>query len=70
LYDVFTNRVSEQYGVNKIKCITSPVNTNSIAFHQKIGFGIKPGDSVYEGIPIHTNYDGLRQNRVVFEKYL
>ncbi|CAH0345645.1 GNAT family N-acetyltransferase [Bacillus sp. CECT 9360] len=67
LYDRFSSSVAAK-GVRKIKCITSPVNRNSIAFHSQLGFMIIPGDKEIDGISVHSNYDGKNGDRVVFAK--
>ncbi|GGP09012.1 GNAT family N-acetyltransferase [Oceanobacillus neutriphilus] len=53
-----------------VRCITSPVNKTSIAFHQKMGFVIEQGDKIIDGISVRTNYDGLENDRVLFRKEL
>ncbi len=69
LYQHFFQNVKEK-GCTQVSCVTSPVNTASIKFHTKMGFTMKDGDVVMNGIPIHQNYDGLGQDRVVFVKPL
>lgn len=49
-----------------VRCVTSPVNVGSIAFHRAMGFEIEPGDGVVNGIPIHRNHDGPGQDCVRF----
>ncbi|SFS88715.1 GNAT family N-acetyltransferase [Marininema halotolerans] len=68
LYQQFEERVLKQFEPVTIRCVTSPVNKSSIAFHQKVGFTIIPGSVVQEGISIHPDYDGQGQDRVVFQK--
>jgi hypothetical protein len=46
------------------------VNKGSIAFHQRMGFAIEPGDTELDGVSVHTNYDGMGENRVLFVKHL
>lgn len=69
LYEHFFQVVKEK-GCQMVGCVTSPVNTVSIKFHTRLGFSIKPGDYEVNGISIHQNYDGIGQERVVFEKRL
>ncbi|MDX8364569.1 GNAT family N-acetyltransferase [Cytobacillus sp. IB215665] len=69
LYEQFFTTV-KQHGCQIVKCITSPVNTNSIAFHQKMGFQIEETDTLMEGIYVKRNYDGQGNNRVLFYKSL
>ncbi|TYS68255.1 GNAT family N-acetyltransferase [Sutcliffiella horikoshii] len=69
LYEHFFQAVKEK-GCTEVSCVTSPVNTGSINFHKRMGFTMKDGDMVINDIPIHQNYDGLGQDRVVFVKSL
>ncbi|WP_117148784.1 MULTISPECIES: GNAT family N-acetyltransferase [Paraliobacillus] len=69
LYNLFIEEVKKN-GVNKLTCITSIVNKNSIAFHTRIGFDIVPGDKKIDGINVHSNYDGVGVDRVLFVKQL
>jgi ribosomal protein S18 acetylase RimI-like enzyme len=55
---------------NVVRCVTSPVNRDSIAFHRRAGFTAEPGDTEEDGIPIRKNYDGPGQDRVLFVKHL
>ena len=49
-----------------VRCVTSPVNTGSIAFHTRMGFRIEPGDAQSDGIAYHTDHDGPGEHRVCF----
>jgi ribosomal protein S18 acetylase RimI-like enzyme len=69
LYEHFFQSVKEK-GCKEVRCVTSPVNNISINFHTKMGFSMRDGDMVIEGIPIHKDYDGIGQDRVVFIKSL
>lgn len=51
LYDWFTQR-SARHGARVVRCITSPANVTSIAFHTGIGFEVDPGDTVVDGVPV------------------
>lgn len=62
--------IVRQKGCLSVSCITSPVNTGSIAFHTRMGFDILPGDEVVNGVQAKANYDGKGQSRVVFRKLL
>lgn len=53
-----------------IRCVTSPVNKNSIAFHSSMKFKLEPSSEVSGNIPIHRNYDGPGEDRVLFLKRL
>jgi len=69
LYEEFFKTVQES-GRNIVRCVTSPVNKNSIAYHTKMGFKIKDGDGFVDGASVHTGYDGSNQDRVLFVKEL
>ncbi|UOR12561.1 GNAT family N-acetyltransferase [Halobacillus amylolyticus] len=69
LYQEFFS-VVKQNNRRTVKCITSPVNRNSIAYHTKIGFEIETGDKVESSVQIHSHYDGPDQDRVLFIKHL
>lgn len=49
-----------------VRCITSPGNTTSIAFHTSMGFELEPGDDDVDGVPVHRDYDGPNLDRVSF----
>ena len=55
-------------GCRRVRCITSPVNEDSIGFHERLGFRIVEGDREVGGVSIHTDYDGDGKDKVVFEK--
>ena len=40
LHDAFAQRMAER-GISTVRCVTSPVNADSVAFHQRIGFVIE-----------------------------
>ncbi|MGM7701523.1 GNAT family N-acetyltransferase [Pseudalkalibacillus sp. Hm43] len=69
LYETFFEVIEKQH-VNKVYVITSPINANSIEFHLHIGFEIIPGDKDINGLPVHSNYDGLGNDKVLFVKNL
>lgn len=69
LYETFFEGARAK-GCNRVRCITSPINKGSIAFHRAMGFSLKQGDRVEGGVPIHEDYDGPGEDRVVFEKDL
>ena len=57
LYQLFFSTV-RQLGCNEVRCITTPVNTGSIAFHEAIGFTVQ----------VAKDYAGDGQDRIVFWK--
>ena len=69
MYQKFFHTV-KKFGCCQVKCVTSPLNTNSIAYHLHMGFEIEPSEAQQEGIPYHPNYDGAQEDRVLFVKYL
>jgi ribosomal protein S18 acetylase RimI-like enzyme len=69
LYSHFFD-VTKQNGRNTIRCVTSPVNKASIAYHTNMGFKIEQGDKELNNISVHTNYDGVNQDCVLFVKHL
>lgn len=70
LYDRFFE-VARGRGCGVVRCVTSPVNKDSIAFHLRLGFRIEPGDATTEdGTPVCSDYDGRGQSRVRFAKVL
>lgn len=68
LYNEFFNKV-KQNGCKIVRCVTSPVNKVSIAYHTK-GFVIEKGDKTINGVSVNTDYDGPNQDRVLFVKEL
>jgi ribosomal protein S18 acetylase RimI-like enzyme len=56
-------------GVGSVKCVTSPVNAVSIAFHQRLGFKASDYDAQGNPVPV-LNYDGPGEHRVLFQLQL
>jgi ribosomal protein S18 acetylase RimI-like enzyme len=69
LYELFFEKAKEK-GCQLVRCVTSPVNRTSIAFHKNMGFEIEKGDQVVDGTSVFTNYDGRGNDRVLFVKRL
>ncbi|MDQ0416683.1 GNAT superfamily N-acetyltransferase [Croceifilum oryzae] len=67
LYEEFFKIVKEK-NCRMIHCVTSPINQVSIAFHHKMGFSMVEGNDTVQGVPVHKNYDGRGQDRVLFVK--
>jgi len=57
LYEMFFATVRKA-GCQIVRCITSPVNVGSVAFHQRMGFTVTVG----------TDYAGLGQDYMLFSK--
>ena len=69
LYSTFFDVVRAR-GCTRVRAVTSPVNTGSVAFHRRMGFRLEPGDAQAGGIPVTTGYDGPGQDRVCFVRDL
>ncbi|WP_293099372.1 GNAT family N-acetyltransferase [Moorena sp. SIOASIH] len=69
LYEQFFKTV-RKFGRIRVRCVTSEINKNSIAYHLRMGFKIESSDCKYNSIYYYQNYDGSGQNRVLFVKQL
>ena len=69
LYERFFLKVAE-HGCQEVRCITSPINSGSIAFHRKLGFELMDGTGLIDGIPVVLDHAGPGQHRVCFRKRL
>ncbi|UNL83371.1 GNAT family N-acetyltransferase [Priestia koreensis] len=69
LYEHFF-QVIQNEGRHIVRCITSPVNKTSIAYHTKLGFEVEEGNMNIDGVSVHQNYDGEGKERVLFVKNL
>lgn len=69
LYRKFFQTVQE-LGRVRIKCVTSPVNKSSIAYHLQMGFEAEPSEMQEDDVPYHLDYDGIGEHRVLFVKQL
>jgi ribosomal protein S18 acetylase RimI-like enzyme len=67
LYETFFETAITN-GRNTVRCVTSPVNKGSIAFHLRMGFEVGPGDGIVDGVLVHRNHDGPGEDRVLFVK--
>jgi GNAT superfamily N-acetyltransferase len=65
LYERFFT-VMRQGNRKRVRCVTSPVNTGSIAFHTRMGFTIEPGEPGAGGVSFDPNHDGPGEDRVCF----
>ncbi|MEH7239501.1 GNAT family N-acetyltransferase [Bacillus sp. JJ1562] len=59
LYNLFFSKV-RNLGCETVKCITSPVNEGSIAYHKSMGFSLT----------LEMDYAGKGQDRILFSKYI
>ena len=69
LYQQFFQTVQNR-GCVRIKCVTSPANKSSIAYHLHLGFKAEPSETQENGVFCHLNYDGVGEHRVLFVKHL
>lgn len=69
LYERFFD-LARAAGRREVRCITSPGNTGSLAFHRAMGFRLEPGDEDVGGVPVVRDYDGPGLDRVAFVKEL
>ena len=53
-----------------VRCMTSPVNRDSIAFHRKMGFRLEESPHKEDGIPYHPDFNGPGDRKVLFVKRL
>lgn len=67
LYKTFFDEARKR-GCSRVRCITSPANEASIAFHKRLGFYIETGGGESGGTPVHLDYDGDGEPKVVFTK--
>ncbi|NJO50422.1 MAG: GNAT family N-acetyltransferase [Leptolyngbyaceae cyanobacterium RM2_2_4] len=54
----------------RVRCVTSPVNKGSIAYHLHMGFEAELSETQEDGVPYHSDYDGVGEHRVLFVKHL
>lgn len=67
LYQAFFEMIKQQ-GRHIVRCVTSPINKVSIAYHTKMGFSIEKGNKEVDGVSVFADYDGPHQDRVLFMK--
>ncbi|MDP9149421.1 MAG: GNAT family N-acetyltransferase [Myxococcota bacterium] len=57
-------------GRRRVRCVTSPTNTLSIAFHSAVGFEVDPGTQPVGSLLAKADYDGPGVHRVAFVRDL
>lgn len=67
LYERFFQTVQSR-GCSIVRCVTSPLNGGSIAFHKRIGFAVDQPTGEHQGVPCTLHYDGPNEHRVLFVK--
>jgi ribosomal protein S18 acetylase RimI-like enzyme len=65
LYERFFE-TCRQTGRTRVRCVTSPQNTLSIAFHTAMGFHAEPGTEGVGPVLAKADYDGPGVHRVAF----
>lgn len=63
-------RLAAARGCSRVRCVTSPGNANSLAFHTGLGFRIDPGEVMVDGVDIQRDYDGPGLHRIAFTRTL
>jgi GNAT superfamily N-acetyltransferase len=69
LYDHF-EQVARARGCEALKSVTAPFNSDSRAFHQRLGFEIEPGDLDPSGVEVFTDYHGRGESVSIFRRPL
>jgi GNAT superfamily N-acetyltransferase len=69
LYERFFEAVRAR-GCALVRCVTSPVNSGSLGFHQRMGFAAEKANGDYNGVACSLNYDGPDEHRVLLVKNL
>lgn len=69
LYEQFFQTV-QTFSCRRVKCVTSPFNKSSIAYHLSMGFEAEPSEIEDNGMFYHREYDGIGEDRVLFVKHL
>jgi ribosomal protein S18 acetylase RimI-like enzyme len=69
LYERFFER-SRALGRRRVRCVTSPTNHVSIAFHRTMGFSVEPGSVRVGDLDVKVDYDGPGLDRVAFVREL
>lgn len=65
LYEKFF-AISRTAGRSTVRCVTSPQNTLSMAFHRAMGFLVEPGTEPAGSVTAKADYDGPGVHRVAF----
>jgi len=51
-------RLTREHGRAVVFAETGAWNTKSIAFHERVGFVLQPGDELVDGVPVHRDTSG------------
>jgi GNAT superfamily N-acetyltransferase len=69
LYERFFDLIRNS-GRRRVRCVTSPVNNVSIAFHRSMGFQLDGRTDDSSQVSIYQDYDGPGEDRVLLTKEL
>jgi ribosomal protein S18 acetylase RimI-like enzyme len=69
LYRCF-GAVAGERGATTVRCVTSPGNAASLAFHTALGFAVEPGEAGADGVPVQRDHDGPGLDRISFVRRL
>ncbi|TWH73008.1 GNAT family N-acetyltransferase [Modestobacter roseus] len=69
LHEQFATTASRR-GATVVRCITSPGNRASVAFHTRLGFEVEPSATLVDGVAVQSDYDGPGLDRVCFVRDL
>lgn len=69
LYERFFE-TSRAHGRTCVRCVTTPANSASIAFHTAMGFRVEPDGEELDGVTAKLDYDGPGMHRVAFVRAL
>ena len=66
LYNQFF-QICRDHNRNTVRSCTSPINKGSIEFHRRIGFKIRKGNAVIDGVDVTLDYNKPGDTKVLFE---
>jgi ribosomal protein S18 acetylase RimI-like enzyme len=69
LYERFLD-VCRHAGRKHVRCVTSPHNLSSIAFHAAMGFDVEEGTEGTGNVLAKADYDGPGVHRVTFVRHI
>jgi GNAT superfamily N-acetyltransferase len=67
LYDHF-EQVARERGCTALKAVVAPFNTDSRAFHEKLGFEWEAGPLDPSGVPVFKDYEGRGHDVSIIRK--
>ncbi|TDQ41075.1 GNAT family N-acetyltransferase [Aureibacillus halotolerans] len=66
LYERFFQTALANNEAVTVRCITSPINKASVAYHKAMGFEVVSGTENEDGLHVQSDYDGDGVDRVAF----